>query len=127
MILFIFLAIGLVAWSLHLMQEAFNYKEFSLMLAGTLVASSAAALMVVYFLINGYFNYVSDASRLARSPEFEAWLATFESSEGFYGPETGFPVSDFESAPSLREDFLPLKPEPEIDRRLAIAGQPASR
>ena len=30
--------IALVAWSLHLMQEAFNHREFSLMLAGTLVA-----------------------------------------------------------------------------------------
>ena len=43
--------VALVAWSLHLMQEAFDLQEFSLMLAGTLVAASAAAMMVVYFLI----------------------------------------------------------------------------
>ncbi len=43
--------VALVAWSLHLMQEALNRKEFSLMLAGTLVASSAAAMLVVYFLM----------------------------------------------------------------------------
>ena len=42
--------VALVAWSLHLMQEALNRKEFSLMLAGTLVASAAAAMLVVYFL-----------------------------------------------------------------------------
>ena len=43
--------VALVAWSLHLMQEALNRKEFSLMLAGTLVASAAAAMLVVYFLM----------------------------------------------------------------------------
>lgn len=43
--------VALVAWSLHLMQEAFDLQEFSLMLAGTLVAASAAAMMVVYFLM----------------------------------------------------------------------------
>ena len=42
--------VALVAWSLHLMQEAIAQREFSLMLAGTLVAVSAAALVVVYFL-----------------------------------------------------------------------------
>lgn len=44
--------VALVAWSLHLMQEAFDRQEFSLMLAGTLVASAAAAMLVVYFLMN---------------------------------------------------------------------------
>lgn len=51
--------IALVAWSLHLMQEAFESQEFSLMLAGTLVALSAAAMLVVYFLMNSYMGYVS--------------------------------------------------------------------
>ncbi|MGL5077658.1 MAG: hypothetical protein ACRDBG_17780 [Waterburya sp.] len=43
--------VALVAWSLHLMQSALDQQEFSLMLAGTLVAASAAAMLVVYFLI----------------------------------------------------------------------------
>ena len=43
--------VALVAWSLHLMQEALDLQEFSLMLAGTLVAASAGAMMVVYFLM----------------------------------------------------------------------------
>ncbi|MBF2056838.1 MAG: hypothetical protein IGQ45_06360 [Cyanobacterium sp. T60_A2020_053] len=43
--------VALVAWSLHLMQQAFNQREFSLMLAGSLVALSAAAMLVVYFLV----------------------------------------------------------------------------
>ena len=44
--------VALVAWSLHLMQQAFDQQEFSLMLAGTLVAFGAAGMMVVYFLMN---------------------------------------------------------------------------
>ena len=52
--------VALVAWSLHLMQEAFNQQEFSLMLAGTLVALSAAAMLVVYFLINSYMCYLAE-------------------------------------------------------------------
>lgn len=43
--------VALVAWSLHLMQEAIEQQEFSLMLAGTLVALAAAAMLVVYFLM----------------------------------------------------------------------------
>ena len=43
--------IALVAWSLHLVQESLDLKEFSLMLAGTLVAASAVAMLVVYFLV----------------------------------------------------------------------------
>lgn len=59
MVLVLIVVIGLVAWSLHLMQEATTYREFSLMLAGTLVAISAAGLMVVYFLMNGYMGYMT--------------------------------------------------------------------
>jgi hypothetical protein len=56
--------IALVAWSLHLMQQAFNHREFSLMLAGTLVALSAAAMMVVYFLVNNCLSSFSNFSYL---------------------------------------------------------------
>jgi hypothetical protein len=41
------------------MQEAFDTKEFSLMLAGTLVALSAAAMLVVYFLMGSYVGYLA--------------------------------------------------------------------
>ena len=50
--------VALVAWSLHLMEKAFNLQEFSLMLAGTLVAASAAAMMVVYFLVGNCLSYL---------------------------------------------------------------------
>jgi hypothetical protein len=47
------------------MQEAFDTQEFSLMLAGTLVAMSAAAMLVVYFLMGSYVGYLT---QMAQSP-----------------------------------------------------------
>ena len=38
--------VALVAWSLHLIEKAVQSKEFSLLLAGTLVAVAAAAMLV---------------------------------------------------------------------------------
>ena len=54
--------VALVAWSLHLMERAFEDKEFSLMLAGMLVALAAAAMMVVYFLMGHCMGYLLQAS-----------------------------------------------------------------
>ncbi|MFW6359968.1 MAG: hypothetical protein ACOC0N_12245 [Chroococcales cyanobacterium] len=53
--------VALVAWSLHLMQEAVEHQEFSLMLAGTLVALAAAAMLVVYFLMGNCITYLSQS------------------------------------------------------------------
>lgn len=54
--------VALVAWSLHLMQEAIEHQEFSLMLAGTLVALSAGAMLVVYFLMGHWLTYLANVS-----------------------------------------------------------------
>ncbi|MDX2244054.1 MAG: hypothetical protein NW224_25535 [Leptolyngbyaceae cyanobacterium bins.302] len=62
------IVIALVAWSLHLMQEAMERREFSLMLAGTLVAFSAAALVGVYFLMGNYMGYMT---RMTHPPSYE--------------------------------------------------------
>ncbi len=62
------IVIALVAWSLHLMQEAIERREFSLMLAGTLVAFAAAALVGVYFLMGDYLGYMT---RIADLPSYE--------------------------------------------------------
>jgi hypothetical protein len=51
--------VALVAWSLHLMQSALDRREFSLMLAGTLVAAAAAAMLVVYFIVNNCLSRLS--------------------------------------------------------------------
>jgi hypothetical protein len=50
--------VALVAWSLHLMDAAVQKREFSLMLAGTLVAFSAAAMLLVYFLMHNCLSYL---------------------------------------------------------------------
>jgi hypothetical protein len=44
------------------MQEAIERQEFSLMLAGTLVALAAAAMLVVYFLMNHCLSYLAQVS-----------------------------------------------------------------
>ncbi len=54
--------VALVAWSLHLMEEAFEHREFSLMLAGTLVALAAAAMLVVYFLMGNCMTSLMNGS-----------------------------------------------------------------
>lgn len=99
MFIILFVVIALVAWSLHLMQQAVENREFSLMLAGTLVASAAAAMMTVYFLMNNYMGYVTQAtsfsnefSRSARSEQLH-WA----SNTGDF-METG---QSWKSAPSL--------------------------
>jgi hypothetical protein len=51
--------VALVAWSLHLMQQAVEEQEFSLMLAGTLVALASAATLVVYFLMGHCLTYIT--------------------------------------------------------------------
>jgi hypothetical protein len=55
---FLIFDVALVAWSLHLMQAAIDRQEFSLMLAGILVAISAAGVVLVYFLISGYVGFL---------------------------------------------------------------------
>lgn len=73
LILILAVVIALVAWSLHLMHEAVECHEFSLMLAGTLVAFSAAALMGVYFLMGNYMGYIS---HMTSRPSYE--LSSYE-------------------------------------------------
>jgi hypothetical protein len=69
----LFIVIALVAWALHLMQEAIEQKEFSLMLAGTLVAVAASALVGVYFVMGNYMGYVSHLSASESALNQEAY------------------------------------------------------
>ena len=57
--------VALVAWSLHLMEEALTKDEFSLMLAGTLVALAAAAMLVVYFLMGNCIDFINATSYIS--------------------------------------------------------------
>ncbi|MGF1491997.1 MAG: hypothetical protein ACFBSC_05970 [Microcoleaceae cyanobacterium] len=55
--------IALVTWSLRLMQRAAYYREFSFMLAGILVATAAAATMLVYFLMGSCVDHFAQHSQ----------------------------------------------------------------
>jgi hypothetical protein len=79
MVLILFIVIGLVAWALHLMQQAMENHEFSLMLAGFLVSSAAAALVGVYFLMGHYVGYMNDmAQRSYLSEDLSGWTVSVE-------------------------------------------------
>lgn len=69
------IVIGLVAWALHLMQEAIQHREFSLMLAGFLVSTAAAALMSVYFLMGHYFGYMTEMAQRSYLYDSVEWAA----------------------------------------------------
>lgn len=77
MIAILAVAVLLVAWSLHLMQEAMNHREFSLMLAGTLVAFSAAAMMTVYFLMGHYVGYITEMAQRSANEFPSQWQVQF--------------------------------------------------
>ena len=69
LLLILTIVIALVAWALRLMEQAIKGQEFSLMLAGFLVASSAAALMGVYFLMGNYMLYMDQAAQQTAAME----------------------------------------------------------
>lgn len=76
MFLILIIVVSLVAWALHLMQEAVQRREFSLMLAGFLVSAAAAAMMSVYFLMGHYVGYMTQVAHRSFSDEFlnsSAW------------------------------------------------------
>lgn len=73
LLLILVVVIVLVAWALRLMEQAIQSQEFSLMLAGFLVASSAAAMMAVYFLMGDYMVYIQQS---ALSPQINYALVS---------------------------------------------------
>ena len=99
MFIILIIVIALVAWSLHLMQEAVENREFALMLAGTLVATAAAAMVGVYFLMGGYVGYVTEMSQQSYLPyepvdaEYLSWVSPLdgmlEQGAGLTGSEMG--------------------------------------
>lgn len=64
MFIILFFVVALIAWSLHLMENAVTQREFSLMLAGGLVAAAAVAMVAVYFLMGHYMGYMSEMAAL---------------------------------------------------------------
>jgi cytochrome b subunit of formate dehydrogenase len=99
MFFILIIVIGLVAWALHLMQEAVQHREFSLMLAGFLVSSAAAALVAVYFLMGHYVGYMTEMAQRAylsdQIPSPTEWAAL----DGVWIEEIVEVPSDFPSRP----------------------------
>ncbi len=50
--------IVLVWWSLHLMEQAYRLREFSRMLAGLLVGLAAGGVMMTYFFMSDYIEFM---------------------------------------------------------------------
>lgn len=69
MIFILLVVVVLVAWALHLMQQAMDHREFSLMLAGFLVSVAAAALVSVYFLMGHFVGYMDQMALRAELNE----------------------------------------------------------
>ncbi|NES94494.1 MAG: hypothetical protein F6K32_04570 [Desertifilum sp. SIO1I2] len=92
MIVILIIVIALVAWSLHLMQEAVEQREFSLMLAGFLVAVSAAAMVAVYFLMGHYVGYMSqmnhESSVSVDFSESMSWVVLSEEPRASWEPSS---------------------------------------
>ena len=59
----IVLDMALAAWSLRLMQAASDRQEFSLFLAGILVAFAGAALIGVYGLAHSYMGFLDSIAQ----------------------------------------------------------------
>lgn len=74
--------IVLVALSLHFMQEAVTRQEFSLMLAGTLMAASAAGVVGVYLVAGNYMGYMTrshNQAAIEQAYESIRWYVESES------------------------------------------------
>lgn len=78
-LLIIAIVTGLVVWALRLMDKALVSQEFSLMLAGFLVASAAAAMVGVYFLMSDYMVYMNQTELLFQSQYSSDYLVLDES------------------------------------------------
>lgn len=65
MFVILLIVTALVLWALQLMRQAIDRREFSLMLAGCLVSSAAAALIAVYMLMNSYMGYLGYSGQQA--------------------------------------------------------------
>ncbi|MEM8504721.1 MAG: hypothetical protein AAF716_16380 [Cyanobacteria bacterium P01_D01_bin.1] len=85
-LLILVIVTSLVFWALRLMDRAVENQEFSLMLAGFLVASSAAAIVGVYFLMSDYMTFITHAgsafdsydTALMGGSELPLWLDSIE-------------------------------------------------
>jgi hypothetical protein len=90
LLLILVVVIALVAWALRLMEQAIQSQEFSFMLAGFLVASSAAAMMAVYFLMNHYMVYMDQTLSVVPS---DSYLFNDDGTYAYVQPAPEIPTS----------------------------------
>jgi hypothetical protein len=102
LIIILVIVIALVAWALHLMQEAVTRQEFSLMLAGTLVSFSAAALMGVYFLVGNCVGYLTNMPRIPAEIE-----APYDPVTWYFVPEVPEPQQQVSLSESSIKTLIP--------------------
>jgi hypothetical protein len=85
LVVILLFVIALVAWALHLMQQAVQKQEFSLMLAGTLVAAAAAGWVGAYLLTGNYVGYIThnggDPVEIEQAYESIRWFVEAEPEE----------------------------------------------
>ncbi len=85
------IVVSLVFWALRLMDKALVSQEFSLMLAGFLVAAAAAAMVGVYFLMSDYMLYINH-SGFVDMPQ-DLYAASYVTADGTAIEESGAEVS----------------------------------
>ncbi|MBT9315720.1 hypothetical protein [Leptothoe spongobia] len=99
-LLIIAIVSGLVIWALRLMDRALVSQEFSLMLAGFLVASSAAAMVGVYFLMSDYMVYIHQNELLFQEQYPSGFLVLDEQSSPSQFLETDVAAFDIANLPN---------------------------
>lgn len=95
MALLLIIVIGLIIWSLRLMQGAVKLRDASLILASFLVAISAGGVIVVYMLMDGCMNYLSTTRSFPLAEEMPMV------SEVFYAPESTLSTSLINNPPQM--------------------------
>jgi hypothetical protein len=99
-LLIIAIVTGLVVWALRLMDKALVSQEFSLMLAGFLVASAAAAMVGVYFLMSDYMVYMNQTELLFQSQYSSDYLVLDESVSNTQLSDMDLAMFDIANLPS---------------------------
>lgn len=98
-LLIIAIVSGLVIWALRLMDRALVSQEFSLMLAGFLVASAAAAMVGVYFLMSDYMIYMHQSELLFQDQYHSGFLILNEEISSRQPLETDLAALDIANLP----------------------------
>ncbi len=71
MILLLLLVIGLIIWSVRLLQGAYRLRDSSLAIASVLVAVSAGGVVIVYGLMDGCLGQFSQMGTAQANAEID--------------------------------------------------------